>query len=71
MLLLLIISVVNGYVFDVIHSCDSVLRRSQGIVLANLVFCVGVAMQTGAKGLPLFVSFFCFDSVYLIHCPFR
>jgi len=26
------------------------------VVLANLVFCVGVAMQSGAKGIPLFVS---------------
>jgi len=29
--------------------------RKWGIILANLVFCVGVAMQVGAKAIPLFV----------------
>lgn len=30
------------------------LGRKWGVILANLVFCVGVAMQSGAKGIPLF-----------------
>ncbi|KXN87454.1 putative glucose transporter rco-3, partial [Leucoagaricus sp. SymC.cos] len=30
------------------------IGRKWGIVFANLIFCVGVAMQAGAKGIPLF-----------------
>ncbi|KAF5362498.1 hypothetical protein D9756_002296 [Leucocoprinus leucothites] len=31
------------------------IGRKWGVVFANLIFCIGVAMQTGAKALPLFV----------------
>ncbi|KAF9454276.1 MFS monosaccharide transporter [Macrolepiota fuliginosa MF-IS2] len=31
------------------------IGRKWGIIMANLVFCIGVAMQAGSKGLPLFV----------------
>lgn len=54
----LVVSILSaGTFFGALLGAPSadILGRKWGIIVANLVFCIGVAMQTGAKAIPLFV----------------
>lgn len=39
-----------------VYYCLDILGRKYGVIFSTLVFCIGIAMQTAATAMPLFVS---------------